>query len=384
VKALVVNAGSSTLKLSLFDMPATVLSELAPPPLWQSTLETGTASDTARLAAINSALSSLWENGGVLAGPGEIDVVGHRVVHGGHKYIQPVFVDTAVKAAIAALAEFAPLHNPVNLAGICALEQALPGVKQVAVFDTAFHGTLPPYAYIFPGPYSWFADLGIRRFGFHGISHGYVASRAAQVLKRDPSELRTVTCHLGNGCSLAAVAGGRCIETTMGFTPLDGLMMGTRSGSVDPGVLFYLLKKCTPAELDHTLNYESGLQGISGRSADMREIIECMQSGCPRSQLAFDMFVHILAAAIAAMTASLGGLDVLVFTAGIGENAPLVRQHVCSRLGYLGISLDAGRNASSPVDEDIAAAGAQARVLVVHTREDWAVATECWRLVKAH
>jgi acetate kinase len=257
-----------------------------------------------------------------------------------------------------------------------------PRVAQVAVFDTAFHATLPAEAYVLPGPYRWL-EQGIRRYGFHGISHQYVARRAAEALGRKLEELRLVTCHLGSGCSLAAVRGGRSVDTTMGFTPLDGLMMGTRSGAVDPGVLIHLVRHCgaTAEELDRTLNQESGLMGISGISSDMREVLAVAAQGNARARLAFDIFVHRLRAAIAAMAAAAGGLDALVFTAGIGENSAEVRAAAADGLAWMDVRIDAPRNRSGTGDRDISADGARVRVLVVHTDEELEIAREVARVI---
>ena len=251
----------------------------------------------------------------------------------------------------------------------------------MAVFDTAFHATLEPEAYVYAGPYEW-VERGIRRYGFHGISHQYVSGRAAEILHRDLASLRMVTCHLGNGCSLAAVKGGHSIDTTMGFTPLDGLMMGSRSGSIDPGILVFLLnhRDYTPDQVDDLLNRKSGLKGLSGVSSDMRDVEQAIDLGNTRARLAFDVFVHRLVQWIGAMTAVLGGLDVLVFTAGIGENSARVRAAVARRLAFLGLKIDATANAACRPDADIAAADSAVRVLVVRTQEDWQIAKECVRL----
>jgi acetate kinase len=255
----------------------------------------------------------------------------------------------------------------------------------VAVFDTAFHRDLPLAAAVYPGPYAWFTD-GIRRYGFHGINHRYCAERAALLLGRDPAQLRLVICHLGNGCSLAAVRDGRSVDTTMGFTPLEGLMMGTRSGSIDPGILTYLARRfqLTSEQLDDVLNTKSGLLGISGVSADMRQILAARAAGHERATLAFDIYVHRLRAGIGAMAAALGGIDALVFTAGIGEHSPEVRAAACEQLGHLGVLLDDARNAESRGDRDIARSDAGVRVLIVRAEEDWMIARDCWRLAGAH
>jgi acetate kinase len=241
---------------------------------------------------------------------------------------------------------------------------------------------MPKAAAIYPGPYEWSAQ-GIRRYGFHGINHQYCAGRTAQLLKRDLQDLKLVTCHLGNGCSIAAIRDGVSIDTTMGFTPVEGLMMGTRSGSVDPGILTYLLRQGSlkPEEIDEVLNRSSGLLGISGISSDMREILAAMNEGHERARLAFDIYVHRLRAGIGAMAAVLGGMDALIFTAGVGENSPEVRKAACSSLGFLGLTLDVGHNAHSSPDADIAKADSRVRVLVLRAQEDWAIAQECWKLL---
>jgi acetate kinase len=301
--------------------------------------------------------------------------VGHRVVHGGQEYREATLITPEVKAAIRRLFVLAPAHNPANLEGIEAVEQVLPNVPQVAVFDTAFHANIPLEAAIYPMPYSFF-EQGIRRYGFHGISHQYCAEKAAQLLNRDLQSLRLITCHLGNGCSLAAIRNGCGVDTTMGFTPLEGLMMGSRSGSIDPGVVIHLLRQDYNVEqLDRILNQESGLKGISGVSGDMRQIHNAIASGNSRAQLAFNMFIHSLRKHIGAMLASLDGLDALVFTGGIGENVAQVRADACEAFKFLGLKLDSQKNAQSPVNCDIAAADSSVRVLVIHTEEDWAIAS---------
>ncbi|TAF98671.1 MAG: acetate/propionate family kinase, partial [Oscillatoriales cyanobacterium] len=270
-------------------------------------------------------------------------------------------------------------HNPINLEGIEAVEKILKNVPQVAVFDTAFHSQLPPAAFVYPGPYEWLEE-GIRRYGFHGISHQYCARRAAEILNRDSADLRLISCHLGNGCSLAAVRDGRSVDTTMGFTPLDGLMMGSRSGSIDPGIIIHLLRRShfTAEELDNILNRNSGLKGISGVSSDMRLVAEAIANGNSRAQLALDIYIHRLRAGIGAMLASLGGLDALIFTAGVGENSAAVRAAVCEVFGFIGLRLDGEKNLNSPIDDDVAAVDSAVRVLVIHTQEDWEIARECW------
>ena len=261
------------------------------------------------------------------------------------------------------------------------VEKLLGPVPQVAVFDTGFHRNMPLAATVYPGPYQWF-ESGIQRYGFHGINHQYCAKRGAQILGRDLDSLKLVTCHLGNGCSLAAIQNGHSIDTTMGFTPLEGLMMGTRSGSVDPGILTYLMRErgLKAQEIDDVLNKASGLVGISGVSGDMREIQAAMKQGHARAKLAFDIYVHRLQAGIGAMVAVLGGIDALIFSAGVGENSPEVRDAVCQRLLFLGIKLDSAANTRSLPDGSIAAPESAVRVLIIRAQEDWAIAGECWRL----
>jgi len=403
MKILVLNAGSSSQKSCLYDLIEATLPEHPPKPLWEAQIDwthqelkvktaqgnviKETLPSSSRADGTAQMLETLWKGKtAVIDNPGEINIVGHRVVHGGEEYRQSTFVTKEVKDAIAHLSLFAPVHNPANLEGIAAIEKILPTVPQVVVFDTAFHATLPPAAFVYPGPYEWL-EMGIRRYGFHGISHQYCAQRAAQILGKDLKRLRIITCHLGNGCSLAAVREGRSIDTTMGFTPLEGLMMGSRSGSIDPGILIHLLRQpdYTVDKLDDLLNRQSGLKGISGVSNDMRQIGEAMTNGSDRAQLAFDIFIHRLRSSIGAMLASLGGLDALIFTAGIGENAAEVRAGACEAFGFLGLKLDLEQNQERlSEDRDIATPDSTVRVLVIHTQEDWAIAQECWQLVHSN
>ena len=264
------------------------------------------------------------------------------------------------------------------------VEKRFGPVPQIAVFDTGFHSRVPKPAFVYPGPYEWLAQ-GIRRYGFHGINHQYCAERTAQLLGKDLRSLKLVTCHLGNGCSLAAIQDGHSVDTTMGFTPLEGLMMGTRSGSVDPGILTYLMRQghLTGAQLDDLLNKNSGLLGISGISGDMRQIVASMKEGHPRAKLAFDIFVHRLRSCIGSMIAVLGGIDALVFSAGIGENSSEVRAAACANFAYLNLRLDSEKNLHPSADRDIASAESAVRVLVVRAQEDWAIARECWGLTSS-
>lgn len=405
MKILVLNAGSSTQKSCLYEVKGDSLPSSPPKPLWEGKVDWSHQQGVAEIEVETSAGENLTEeiatdsqseimtrllntisNGStkVINQLSEIDVVGHRVVHGGKYYRESVVITQEVKDAIANLANLAPAHNPANLAGIEAGEKILGEVKQVAVFDTAFHRSIPDAAAIYPGPYEW-VEQDIIRYGFHGISHQYCAERTADILGKDLQSLRIITCHLGNGCSLAAIKNGRSIDTTMGFTPLDGLMMGSRSGSVDPGILIYLLEQkiCTVKDLDNLLNKASGLSGISGISSDMRQIKAAISQGNQRAQLAYDIYVHRLRSSIGAMLASLGGLDALVFTGGIGENASGIRQAACEAFEFLGIQIDVVKNMNKPVDKDITTSDSPIKALVIHTQEDWQIARECYRLLES-
>jgi acetate kinase len=308
-------------------------------------------------------------------GRGQIAAVGHRVVHGGD-YQRGVRVDDGVKQSIRAYAPLAPQHNPVALAIIEAMEQALPGVPQVAAFDTAFHHTLPPQAYLYGLPYAWYERWGVRRFGFHGLSHAFCAERAAALMGRPIAQLKIVTCHLGSGSSLCAVAGGRSVATTMGYTPLDGVVMNSRSGAVDPGLLLSLLEqgKLELGALRHALEHDSGLKGLSGISADMRDVSAARDGGDTRAALAIAVYSARVREAVAAMAAAMGGIDALTFADGVGENCPEIRAEIVAGLTWMGVVIDATRNAAATPDSDISAPDARARVFVVHTRETLMVA----------
>ncbi len=392
MKILVLNAGSSNLKCSLFDVADRGDLPLeAPPALWQgeiegarlrvqtragATLETDLEADSMG-ESLTPLLQSLWSGQtAVVAAPDEIALVGHRVVQGG-RYRGPTRVTDEVKAEIARLIPLAPSHNPAALAGIEAVGQLLGAVPQIAVFDTAFGADLPDAAAIYPIPYEQ-AQRGLRRTGFHGISHADCAARATAMLGGDVSELRLISCHLGNGCSLSAVENGICVDTTMGFTPLEGLMMGTRSGSVDPGLTLHLLRGgLTTDELERMLTRESGLKGVSGVSGDMREVMAARSEGNVRAALAFDIYLHRLRAGIGAMLASLGGLDALIFTGGVGQNSATVRAAACEKFGFLGLSVAPDKNEGVSINCDISSADSAVRVLVLRAQENWAIARAC-------
>ncbi len=381
MKILVINGGSSSLKCWFHDVAGESLPIAAPQPLWEKHVDWASGEEIR--SVLEPALESLWSGPGkVIHAPGEIAVVGHRIVHGGPEFRQAAPLTPEVRAAIARQAEFAPAHNRFELEAIAAVDHLLgASVRQIAVFDTGFHATLPPAAFVYPGPYEWLAQ-GIRRFGFHGINHQYASRRAAQLLGRDPESLRLIVLHLGNGASLAAVRAGKSVDTTMGFTPLEGLMMGARSGSIDPGIVIYLLRHGghTAQGLERVLNQESGLLGLSGISADMRQILAAIAAGSERAQLAFDVYAHRLTRETGAMAAVLGGVDALVFTGGVGENSPLVRAVLAAKLAFLGLRLDAEKNAAPDADQDIAAAGSPVRVLVIRAGEEWEIARACYRL----
>lgn len=315
----------------------------------------------------------------------DLAAVGHRVVHGG-PFTSSVRIDSEVRARINALADLAPLHNPPSLATLAAAEAELPGVPHVAVFDTAFHATLAPEAWTYPIPEKWTREWGIRRYGFHGLSHAYCSHRAAEMLGRPANDLRLVICHLGHGCSASAVHGGRCVDTTMGFTPLDGLMMGTRSGSIDPSIVLHVQQHhgLTAQQVERALNHESGLLGVSGISGDMRQVLDAARSGNQQAQLALAVYSRRVRQAIGALTATLGGVDSLVFTAGVGEHAGQVRESICAGLEFLGLELDVQANAACRPDADVARASSRGRILVVATREDLTMAREVIQVLAAN
>ncbi len=322
----------------------------------------------------------------ILKGNPEIDAVGHRVVHGGTEYDKAVLVDAGVEAVIQRLAAFAPLHNPINLEGIRVAREVLGAkIPQIAVFDTSFHRTLSDAASTYPGPFDWL-QKGIRRYGFHGTSFRWASGQAARLLKRenDPG-LRLIICHLGGGCSLAATIGGKSVDTTMGFTPLDGVAMCTRSGALDPGILLYLMRENPDIDnLENILDRESGLQGLSGLPGDTRILVPEASKGNQRAKLAMDVFIHRLQAGIGQMMASLDGPPhAIVFTDAIGEDEPVVRSRACEPFKFMGVEVDLEKNATSPLDSDISLPKALVRVLIVKSREDWQIARECQALYKS-
>ena len=358
MRLLVVNAGSSSLKLSVLDEHDTLLgSEVLPAP--------GGQVDQAALKD-------------VIAHHSPIDAVGHRIVHGGTEFTGPVLVDARVVRRLEALSDLAPLHQPKSLRGLQAVSRMLPNVPAVACFDTAFHATMPAAATTYALPVQWRRRWDLRRFGFHGLSHSYASRRGAEMSSggpRRPGPLRTVTCHLGAGASLAAVLDGASVDTTMGFTPIEGLVMATRSGSVDPGLLLWLEDHVgmPSSELASTLEHRSGLLGLSG-TADMRAVLEAESKADADATLAIGVYLHRLRAGIGAMVAALGGLDVLVFTGGVGERSAPVRWRAAEGLGHLGVALDEDVNATAQPDQELTATGAPVRSFVVEAREDLEIA----------
>ncbi|MDK2822178.1 MAG: acetate kinase [Clostridia bacterium] len=322
---------------------------------------------------------------GVLNDITEINAVGHRVAHGGHKFSSSVIITEEVKEDIRELFIVAPLHNPPNLQGIEAMEKLLPDVPQVAVFDTAFHQTMPKYAYLYGLPYECYEKYKIRKYGFHGTSHKYVAQRAGELLGQSWDQLKIISCHLGNGASITAIKDGKSLENTMGFTPLEGLIMGTRSGDIDPAIVSFLMIKenMNIKEIESLLNKKSGVLGISGISSDFRDLEEASKKGNERARLAIDMFVHDVKLHIGAYTAILEGLDVLIFTAGLGENGIEVRKNICINMEALGITIDETKNYVRCKEVEISKNGAKVKVLVIPTNEELMIARDTKNLVVA-
>jgi acetate kinase len=383
MKILLLNAGSSSLKAALVDSSdgRDLASGLAD---WAGSMTryrytgpdgTECSAEVAwkgHARAVQSFVADMLQTKpAALSDRSALSAVGHRVVHGG-PFTSSVQITPEIRSRLAALADLAPLHNPPSLEALAAAEAELPGVPHVAVFDTAFHATLPPQAWTYPVPARWTRDWGIRRFGFHGLSHAYCARRAAEMLEAPVDDLRLVICHLGHGCSAAAVQGGRCVDTTMGFTPLDGLMMATRSGSIDPSIVLHVQEHrgLTTDQVENALNRESGLRGVSGVSGDMRQVLAAAKAGQEPARLALAIYAHRVRQTVGAFAVTMGGIDGLVFTAGVGEHAAEVRESICTGLECLGVELDARANASCRPDADVALPRSRARILVIATRED--------------
>ncbi len=395
MKVLVLNCGSSSIKFQLIEMDTEeVLAKGQTEKIGsQEAIFTYKPKGKEKIVrtqpivshdvAIEVVLRSLMDpSEGVLKSKTEIGGIGHRLVHGGEEFVDSVLIDEEVKAGVRRCIQFAPLHNPHNLRGVEACEQLLPGIPQVGVFDTAFHHTLPPQAYIYALPMKFYREHKIRRYGFHGTSHAYVARKAAEYVGKPVESLKIITCHLGNGASITAVDGGHSVETSMGFTPLEGLIMGTRCGDIDPALIPHIadLEKLTLAQVDALLNKKSGMLGLTEKTNDFREIEEAAEAGDQQSILALETFCHRLKKYIGAYTAVLGGLDILVFTAGIGEHSPLVRAASVKNLEYLGISVDEVKNQANAFDIGTG----RVKVLVIPTNEELAIARDTLRILKEH
>ena len=393
---LVINAGSSSLKYQLLD-PASqqVLAKglcerigidgkftyKAP---GKNTIDAVDVAMPTHSEAIQAVLNALVDlQNGVIASMEEIDAVGHRVVHGGEKFAKSVKIDAAVMEAIEECNPLAPLHNPANIIGIQACQKLMPNTPMVAVFDTAFHQTMPPVAYTYALPYQYYQEDKVRRYGFHGTSHKYVTSRAAEILDKPLEELKLISCHLGNGSSITAVDGGRSVDTTMGFTPLAGVPMGTRSGDLDAGILEYLMNKHSLdiKQMLNILNKQSGVQGVSGVSSDFRDLDKAAQEGNAQAALAVDVFAYSVKKFIGAYAAAMGGVDAIIFTAGVGENDAAVRAASVAGLEYMGVKIDPEKNQVRGRETDISAPGATVQVLIIPTNEELMIALDTAALI---
>lgn len=387
MKVLVLNSGSSTVKYQLFETSLELMAANQDRMLTRGIVDRIGESVPDHAAAVELALGQLTDpQRGAVRTLDEIEAVGHRIVHGGEYFSQPVRIDEAVVERIRECIALAPLHNPPNLSTYESCRERMPRAAHVAVFDTAFHQTLPPSAYTYGLPYEVCARYKVRRYGFHGTSHRYVALRFAQIQRRPPEDFKLITCHLGNGCSMCAIDRGRSVDTSMGLTPLEGLLMGTRSGDTDPGAALHLMQweRLSVEQMDSLLNHSSGLRGISGVSNDMRTLLESARGGNRRARLAIDVFCYRIRKYIGAYFAALNGADAVVFTAGIGENAPAIRAAACESLEALGIRIDPARNeAARGVEADISADGAATRVWVIPTNEELLIGRDTVRCIQA-
>ncbi len=395
MKIFVVNCGSSSIKYQLIDMENESViakglverigiegSVLTHTPAGKNKVRLESAIPD-HVDGIKKVLAALVDpNHGVIRSMDEIDAVGHRVVHGGEVFGESVVITPEVLKQIEDLSDMAPLHQPANIAGIRACQKLMPGTPQVAAFDTAFHQTMPPVAYMFGVKYEEYKKFGIRKYGFHGTSHKFVANHCAQLMGKDIKDLKIITCHLGNGSSITAVNGGKSVDTSMGFTPLDGVLMGTRTGSIDPAVVPVLMNKLgLDAEgVDQYMNKQCGVLGISGVSSDFRDLEAEAAKGNDRCQLALDMFCYQVKRYVGAYAAAMGGVDAIVFTAGVGENDPHTRAQICSGLEYMGVKIDAERNNVRGKDTEISAADSKVKVFLIPTNEELAIARDTNRL----
>ena len=394
---LVINSGSSSVKYKLFDVKNE--KELAKGIVERIGLRKSNLSHIAagkkkvklskaipnHNAAIKLALDYLTDKKhGAIQDVSEIGAVGHRVVHGGEEFSDSVIITDRVIKVIKSYFKLAPLHNPPNLLGIKVAKKLLPKVKHIAVFDTAFHQTIPPSAYLYALPYSFYEKEKIRRYGFHGTSHKYVALKTAEILKKPLAKLKLIVSHLGNGCSITAVKNGKSINTSMGFTPLEGLVMGTRSGDIDPAIIFYLMNKknLSVDDVDNLLNKKSGLLGMSGVSSDMRDVYKEVKKGSRKAKLAFEVFIDRIQKYIGSYIVAMDGVDAIVFTAGIGENHAPTRSAVCKRLSFLGVKIDPRKNNTAAKEKIMTTKDSKVKVLVVPTNEELMIARETYRLIK--
>ena len=393
---LVINAGSSSLKYQLLD-PASqqvlakglcerigIDGKFTYKAEGKETLDAVDVAMPTHSEAIQAVLNALVDpQNGVIASMEEIDAVGHRVVHGGEKFAKSVKIDAAVMEAIEECNPLAPLHNPANIIGIKACQKLMPNTPMVAVFDTAFHQTMPPVAYTYALPYQYYQEDKVRRYGFHGTSHKYVTSRAAEILDKPLEELKLISCHLGNGSSITAVDGGKSVDTTMGFTPLAGVPMGTRSGDLDAGILEYLMNKHSLdiKQMLNILNKQSGVQGVSGVSSDFRDLDKAAQEGNAQAALAVDVFAYSVKKFIGAYAAAMGGVDAIIFTAGVGENDAAVRAASVAGLEYMGVKIDPEKNQVRGRETDISAPDATVQVLIIPTNEELMIALDTAALI---
>ena len=397
MNVLVINAGSSSLKYQLFDMSTETVAAkgicerigiggklkhtpMNGKPEFKEEIDLPTHAEALN-AVIDKLISKEY---GVISSLTEIGAIGHRVLHGGQKFSQSVLIDDKVIDAITECIPLGPLHNPANLMGIKACQKVMPGVPQVAVFDTAFHQTMPEYAYIYPLPYSYYEKYGWRRYGFHGTSHRYVSKKALEILGIPAEGSRLITCHLGNGSSLAAIKDGKCVDTTMGLTPLEGLPMGTRCGSIDPAILEFIAERdgLDFHQVMDVLNKESGVLGISGISSDFRDLEEAAAKGNARAKLALDIFDYDVKKYIGAFMTAMGGADAIIFTAGLGENGPETRERIMTGMETMGICIDKEKNKFKGQQREITGAGSTVRVLVIPTNEELVIARDTKEIVE--
>ncbi|MCD8100920.1 MAG: acetate kinase [Oscillospiraceae bacterium] len=400
MKILIINAGSSSLKYQLMDMDSeTVMAKglcerigidgkftYKPQIEGKAKIDAADVPMPTHAEAIKATLDALVDpQNGVIASMSEIGACGHRVLHGGMEFTQSCLVDDKCIAAIKKCFPLGPLHNPANLTGILACQDVMPGVPQIAVFDTAFHQTMPEKAYIYALPYEYFEKYQCRRYGFHGTSHRYIARHAAEFMGGDPAKLKIISCHLGNGSSLCAIDGGKCVDTSMGLTPLAGVPMGTRCGSVDPSVIKYICDQegITYDDMDTIMNKKSGVLGVSGVSSDFRDLGDAAEQGNKRAQLALDIFHYEVAKTIGAYAAAMNGVDGIVFTAGIGENSPYTRAEICKYLGYLGAELDPELNALRGDNRYISTADSRVKLMVIPTNEELVIARDTVDIVNS-